>query len=60
MLTFRVKDDPFYTEISEFVDMIESGKPDRVGRILSSYEDAVATYEFVSDLGTRTRDTAQL
>jgi len=36
-------DDPFFTEISEFVDVIEHGKP--VENLLSTFEDACKTYE---------------
>ncbi len=38
-------DDPFFSEVSHFVDCIEKG-PDP--HILSSFEDATKTYEFVS------------
>ena len=41
-------DDPFYSEVSNFVDTIEGYvSPEGVKpEILSSYEDAVRTYEF--------------
>ncbi|KAF9532910.1 putative oxidoreductase C terminal-domain-containing protein [Crepidotus variabilis] len=40
-------DDPFFSEISNFVDLIEDIEEDpESSTILSSYEDAVKTYEF--------------
>ncbi|KAI0771105.1 putative oxidoreductase C terminal-domain-containing protein [Trametes elegans] len=36
-------DDPFYTELETFVDVVEGRSA--VGRILSPYEDAIKTYE---------------
>ncbi|KAH9939832.1 putative oxidoreductase C terminal-domain-containing protein [Amylocystis lapponica] len=38
------EDDPFYTELSSFVDAVED--PTKTQGILSSYADAVKTYEF--------------
>ncbi|KIJ26821.1 hypothetical protein M422DRAFT_272025 [Sphaerobolus stellatus SS14] len=38
------EDDPFFSEISTFVDAIEGRVPKH--NILSSYEDALRTYEF--------------
>ncbi|KAH9890095.1 putative oxidoreductase C terminal-domain-containing protein [Cubamyces lactineus] len=38
-----VDDDPFYTELATFVNVIEGNNPH--DRILSSYEDAIKTYE---------------
>jgi hypothetical protein len=38
-------DDPFFSEVSAFIDAIEGG-PDP--HILSSFEDATKTYEYVS------------
>ena len=37
-------DDPFFSEVSSFIDCIEGG-PDP--HILSSFEDATKTYEYV-------------
>lgn len=37
-------DDPFFSEVSAFIDAIEGG-PDP--HILSSFEDATKTYEYV-------------
>ncbi|KAF9567505.1 hypothetical protein CPC08DRAFT_732967 [Agrocybe pediades] len=40
-------DDPFFSEISNFIDTIEDIEDDPEGaQILSNYEDAVKTYEF--------------
>ncbi|KAF8902080.1 putative oxidoreductase C terminal-domain-containing protein [Gymnopilus junonius] len=40
-------DDPFFSEISNFIDIIEDIEEDpEAAQILSSYEDAVRTYEF--------------
>lgn len=44
--TCSVQDDPFFNEISTFVDASEDRELTRT--ILSSYDDAVKTYEFVS------------
>jgi hypothetical protein len=46
-LTYADKqdDDPFFSEVSAFIDAIEGG-PDP--HILSSFEDATKTYEYVS------------
>ncbi|PSR72070.1 hypothetical protein PHLCEN_2v12051 [Hermanssonia centrifuga] len=40
------KDDPFYTEMSTFIDVVENNTSGQQDKILSSYEDAVKTYEF--------------
>lgn len=42
------QDDPFYEEISNFIDAIEHDDVESRGRVLSSYADALKTYEFVS------------
>ncbi|PPQ78079.1 hypothetical protein CVT25_015613 [Psilocybe cyanescens] len=40
-------DDPFFSEISNFIDTVEDIEEDsEAAQILSSYEDAVRTYEF--------------
>jgi len=46
LLTYADKqdDDPFFSEVSAFIDAIEGG-PDP--HILSSFEDATKTYEYV-------------
>ena len=41
------QDDPFYTELSTIIDTIREPGRDPHERILSSYEDAVKTYELV-------------
>jgi len=38
-------DDPFYTELSTFIDAVETPSQETRARILSSYADAVKTYE---------------
>lgn len=38
-------DDPFYTELSTFIDAVEIPSQETKARILSSYADAVKTYE---------------
>ena len=47
-------DDPFFTEISEFVDVIEHGKP--VANLLSTfegmYDSADSLFRFVNDTDT--------
>lgn len=42
------QDDPFYEEISDFIDAIEHDDVESRGKVLSSYADALKTYEFVS------------
>ncbi len=42
------QDDPFYEELSRFIDLIESDDVESRSRVLSSYADALKTYEFVS------------
>ena len=46
LLTFAHKqdDDPFFSEVSNFIDAIEGGPEPH---ILSSFEDATKTYEYV-------------
>lgn len=43
-----MQDDPFRTELETFVDVVEE-RSSR-DRVLSSYEDAIKTYELVSRL----------
>jgi len=38
-------DDPFFSEVSNLIDVVEDGPNGDRNRILSSYEDAVKTYE---------------
>jgi len=38
------QDDPFYSEVSNFIDVIENGP--EASTILSSFEDACKSYEF--------------
>jgi len=40
----RQDDDPFFSEVSNFIDAIEGGPEPH---ILSSFEDATKTYEYV-------------
>ena len=42
-----LQDDPFHTELATFIDVVEGRRPS--GDILSSYEDAIKTYELVSE-----------
>lgn len=46
--TIFKSDDPFYSEVSSFIDVIEGGAEPDV--IRSSYADAIKTYELVSRL----------
>ncbi|KZS90060.1 hypothetical protein SISNIDRAFT_444355 [Sistotremastrum niveocremeum HHB9708] len=51
-------DDPFYTEVSNFVDVIESGDKRKESNIFSTYADACKTYEFtwaIREAGERSR-----
>jgi predicted dehydrogenase len=50
-------DDPFFSEVSNFIDCIEGG-PDPY--ILSSFEDATKTYEYVSPRSERVWLTVRL
>lgn len=47
------QDDPFYTELSTIIDTIREPGRDTHERILSSYEDAVKTYELVRPCPSR-------
>ncbi len=42
-----MQDDPFHTELATFIDVVDGRRPS--GDILSSYVDAIRTYELVSD-----------
>lgn len=44
-VTTYTSDDPFYTEVSSFIDIIGDSASDRA--VLCSYDDAIATYELV-------------
>jgi len=54
-------DDPFFSEVSNFIDAVEDVEDDaEVGKILSSYEDACKTYEFtwaIREAAERSRKT---
>jgi hypothetical protein len=50
-------DDPFFSEVSAFIDAIEGG-PDP--HILSSFEDATKTYEYVPPCGCVSKLTGRL
>ena len=40
-----MQDDPFYTELATFIDVVEGQRESEA--ILSPYEDAIKTYELV-------------